>query len=101
MRPDLFALPSPHEIGMNPELALLHLLLEAIEMTIRSLYGAYPELEQTESLAWFSLTPATCVAQLLIKQLTLTADLLPEYRAALMSEWSQTVTKNNQNEPPF
>ena len=101
MRSDLFALPSPHEIGTNPELALVRLLQEAIEMTIRSLRGAYPELDEDVPPAWFSLTPVTCVAQLLIKQLALTAELLPEYRAALIVDWSEPPKKTNPNEPPF
>lgn len=102
MLPDRFAtLPSPHEIGMNPELALVRLLQELIEITVRSFRAAYPELDEDEQPPWFSLTPATCVAQLLIKQLALTAEILPDYHAALVQEWTQRPVMADRNEPPF
>lgn len=102
MRSDLFAAPpSPREMDMNPELAFIRLLQELIAMTIPSLRTAYPELDEDEPPPWFSLTPAACVAQLLIKQLALTADILPDYRAALLVEWAQPRASADRNAPPF
>ena len=80
--------PTPIEIGLNPELALVALLQQTIDMTSRALLAAHPELAESEFPDWFSKMPSTVVAQFLIRHLEGLAELLPQYRTAVICDWN-------------
>ncbi|MFU8807432.1 MAG: hypothetical protein ACNA8W_26720, partial [Bradymonadaceae bacterium] len=75
-----FPLPTPAELDCHPELGPISLLQASVELTIRCLVAAHPELCDGQCSPWDPLSPAAVLARCLVKQLDLLSELLPEYR---------------------
>lgn len=78
--------PSPMEIGLHPELSLVALLQQTIDITTCSLIAANPELDEPDFTPWGQQSPATILSRYLLKQLDLLAELLPEYKTAVIEQ---------------
>jgi hypothetical protein len=79
------ALPTSYEVARAPQLALTGLLHEALYATSLSLRAAHPDLHSS-SARW--LRPSSEIAQTLLPQMNLLADLLARYRLVLHAEAS-------------
>ena len=79
--------PTPREIGLHPELSLVALLQQTINITTCSLIAANPELAEPDFPPWCCPeSPAILLARYLLKQLDLLSELLPEYKTAVMRQ---------------
>ncbi len=101
MPPQHYNLPTPIEIGMNPEIAPVALLQYAIDITARSLVTAYPELCEFDLPRRLSDSPSTLLAHVLLQQLDPLSELLSEYRTAVTIEASPGCRSENQQANPF
>ena len=100
MTPQRYNLPTPIEIGMNPEIAPVALLQYAIDITARSLVTAYPELcEDLPGL--LSNSPSTLLAHVLLQQLDPLSELLCAYRTAVTIEARPGCRPASQWSEPF
>lgn len=69
MKPTIFSIPTPRNINENPEIALLYLLFESLEVASRTIIAAHPILLNEERPYWVKLTPDDEAARLLLKNL--------------------------------
>jgi hypothetical protein len=92
---------TPVEIALNPELAVIGVLQQAITMTIRSLAAAHPELSEMEFPAWMTQYPSVITARSLVRHLELLSELLPEYRAALIAASQPSKRTLEHDSDPF
>ena len=83
-----------HELSTTPELTLSALLQHTIELTTGLLLIAHPEISENEFPPWTPASPATTLARLLVRQLGLVSEILPEYRITQAFETSPA------NRPP-
>jgi len=79
-------LPTPAELELHPELGLLSLLQASIDLAIRSLVAAHPELSDWDCPPWDPPSYATVLARCLVRQLDLLSELLPDYHTAATAE---------------
>jgi hypothetical protein len=91
---------NPDEIGANPELAFVTLLHQTIELTTGSLLAAHPELSEVELPPWTPASSATTLARLLVRQLAIVSEILPEYCTTQAFETSPANRLPPKN-PPF
>lgn len=77
-----------HELSANPELTLSALLQHTIELTTGLLLIAHPEISEGELPPWASPSPATTLARLLVRQLAIVSEIVPEYRTTQAFETS-------------
>jgi hypothetical protein len=101
MTPHRYDLPTPIEIGVNPEIAPVALLHYAIDITARSLVAAYPELCEFDLPRLLSNSPSTLLAHVLLQQLDPLSELLSEYRTAVTIEASPGCRPASQRPDPF
>jgi hypothetical protein len=94
-------LPSPAETTSSPELVPLALLEFTVELTTRSLLAVHPELSDSESPVTFAVPPSTTFAFLLLRQLKSLAQLLPDYRYALILDWDHHGSSSSPQPDPF
>ncbi len=101
MIPQRYDLPTPIEIGVNPEIAPVALLQYAIDITARSLVTTYPELCEFDLPRLLSNSPATLLAHVLLQQLNPLSELLSAYRTVVTIEASPGCRAANQQDNPF
>jgi hypothetical protein len=94
-------LPSPTQTANSPELVPLALLEFTVELTTRSLLAAHPDLSDSKPPPTFALPPSTTLAYLLLRQLKSLAQLLPEYRYALILDWDHHASSSSPQPDPF
>ncbi len=83
MKPAPFALPTPRELADHPELAVLFLLAEALDVAARTLLAAHPVLLGDERPYWMRLSADAEAAERLLAALGRLSKGLLRYRAAL------------------
>lgn len=96
-----YDLPTPIEIGVNPEIAPVALLQYAIDITARSLVTTYPELCEFDLPRLLSNAPATLLAHVLLQQLNPLSELLSAYRTVVTIEASPGCRAASQQDNPF
>lgn len=104
-----YDLPTPIEIGVNPEIAPVALLQYAIDITARSLVTTYPELCEFDLPRLLSNSPATLLAHVpstllahvLLQQLNPLSELLSAYRTAVTIAASPGCRAASQQDNPF
>ena len=101
MTPQRYDLPTPIEIGVNPEIAPVALLQYAIDITARSLVTTYPELCEFDLPRLLYNAPATLLAHVLLQQLNPLSELLSAYRTAVATEARPGCRPASQQDNPF
>lgn len=96
-----YELPTPIELGANPEVAAVAMLHYAIDVTERSLATAYPELCEVD-FSWQPPTAgSTLLAQTLLHHLALLSEFLRNYRTAVAAEAGPGRRPAGQQPDPF
>lgn len=91
---------NPDEISANPELAFVALLHHTIDMTTGSLLAAHPDISEVELPPWTPASCATTLARLLVRQLAIVSEILPEYCTTQAFETSPA-NRLPPKDPPF
>lgn len=95
-------LPTPMEINLHPELSIVALLHHTINLTTCSLLAAHPELSECDLPPWWvPPAPATLLSRYLLKQLDLLAELLPEYKIAVLEPYRPAHRAGPTDAQPF
>jgi len=79
-------LPRPQELALWPELAVLVLLQHGLDMTVRALVAAHPELDCPERPHWILTSPAATAAQSILSHADFLSRALARYRLTLPRE---------------
>jgi hypothetical protein len=88
-------LPTPPELLLAPELALIALLDHALLLTIRTLIAAHPQLCNHENPYWIPKTPSTITAQAILSTVYSLQQCLDDYRHQLHLEFNPTTTDHD------
>ena len=73
-------LPTPPELAQAPELALIALLDHALELTLRALLAAHPQLCDHERPYWIPQTHSTMIAEAILSTVYSLQQSLDDYR---------------------
>lgn len=89
MKPTIFTIPTPRDIDEKPEIALLYLLFESLEVASRTLIAAHPILQNDERPYWVKLSPDDEAARLLLKNLDRLSQAILHYKKTVNPPPSQ------------
>jgi hypothetical protein len=101
--PSFDRIPTPDELGGDPELAILVALDLTLELTTRALACAHPELLDPERPYWLgSPTRAATIAKTLVRRTRALQRALRAYREAVeLPRQDQAAASRNRDELPF
>jgi hypothetical protein len=85
-------LPTPPELAQAPELALIALLHHALELTVRVLIAAHPQLNDLEKPYWIPQPHSTTIAQTILSTVYSLQQNLDDYRHQIHTEINPTTT---------
>jgi hypothetical protein len=93
-------LPTPCDLACNPERACLEMLDLALEMTVRALIAAYPQLASDEILYWcLDRSPASALAKAIVSQAQSLSREINRYAGQLAADLSEA--KKEDDDFPF
>jgi hypothetical protein len=79
--------PTPDELVTTPELGLMAAFEASLELTVRALIAAHPELDDPERPLWcVELGPTCCLAKRFVPLALELADIIFAYRRAALDE---------------
>jgi hypothetical protein len=78
--------PTPQELARWPELAVLAWLHYGLDLTVRALVAAYPELDDPERPHWLPRSPAAPAAQCVLTHADALSRAVTRYRLAITRE---------------
>jgi hypothetical protein len=73
-------LPTPPELDQAPELALISVLEITLEMTVRALVAAHPQLCDHDRPYWIPQTPSSTIAETIVSKVDSLKQSLHHYR---------------------
>lgn len=73
-------LPTPPELDQAPELALISVLEITLEMTVRALVAAHPQLCDHQRPYWIPQTPSSTIAETIVSRVDSLKQSLHHYQ---------------------
>jgi hypothetical protein len=87
-------LPTPPELDQAPELALIAVLEITLEITVRALVAAHPQLCEHQRPYWIPQTPSSTIAQVIVSTVDSLQQSLHDYRHHINMEMNPCTSED-------
>lgn len=93
------SLPTPPELAQAPELALVAVLEYVLEITVRALLAAHPQLCDDERPYWIPQPPSSVIAEAIVSTVDALQRALDDYRRHIHMKGNPSTPQDD--EAPF